>query len=483
MNRRRVAALAALLGTAGALIAMPPAAADPAAPALTWAACPVDVVINPLVTAQCATLPVPLDYGDPDGEQIEIMISRVAGPNPAKRRGILLTNPGGPGGSGLGLPSDLVGKGLPVSVSNAYDLIGMDTRGVGHSTPMGCGLTTDDGYQGNIPPYAPDDAAVVAQAEIAKKVAARCAANPRLRHLTTANTARDLDRVRIALGEEKASFLGFSYGSALGAAYASLFPDTADRVVLDSNVGDSHLNREGLRRYALGFEETFPDFARWLADRHDAYGMGRTPEQVRRTYLALVERLDRTPAPDGTTGAMLRAVVFAGLFSEAAYGRTAIILQTYLIPGSVPPAPETPPGPHPLDVALSVFLSVSCNDTEWPEDLDTYRRGVAEDRKRYPLYGAAAANVLPCAYWPWEPSEAPVEIVPNDVLIVQNRHDPVTPLAGGRLLRSAFGAGSRLLTVNGSGHGVYVLGGDACALNVTTAYLTDGRLPARDTVC
>ncbi|GAB7046224.1 alpha/beta hydrolase [Catenuloplanes indicus] len=480
MNRRRTAALAGLLGMAGALIAMPPATA---APALHWAACPADAAINPLVAVQCATVPVPLDYADPDGEQIEIMISRVASPNPAKRRGVLLTNPGGPGGSGLGLPADLVGKGLPVSVTNAYDLIGMDTRGVGHSTPIACGITTDDGYYGNVPPYAPDDAAVVAQAAIAERIAARCAANPRVRHLTTANTARDLDRVRIALGEEKASFLGYSYGSALGAAYASLFPDTVDRVVLDSNVGDSHLNREGLRRYAHGFEETFPEFARWLAARHDSYGMGRTPAQVRRNYLALVERLDRTPAPDGTTGAMLRGAVFAGLFSATAYGRTAMFLQTYATPGSVAPSPETPPGPHPSDVALSVFLAVSCNDADWPEELDTYRRGVAEDRKRYPLYGAAAANVLPCAYWAWEPSEAPVGIVPNDVLIVQNRHDPVTPLAGGELLRSAFGAQSRLVTVNGSGHGVYVLGGDGCALNVTTTYLVDGRLPARDTVC
>ena len=107
--------------------------------------------------------------------------------------------------------------------------------------------------------------------------------------------ARDLDRIRAALGEEKASFLGYSYGSALGAAYASMFPERSDRVVLDSNIGDTHLDQDGMRRYALGMEETFPDFAKWAAARHETYGLGRTPEEVRRTYFTLAERLDEKP--------------------------------------------------------------------------------------------------------------------------------------------------------------------------------------------
>ena len=488
MDRRYGAALVGTLGLIGALVAVLPAGAGEPAPGLAWAACPKDVVVAPPVVMRCASLPVPLDYRDPGGAQIDIMVSRIASTDPGKRRGVLLTNPGGPGAPGLTFPSDLVARGLPDSVTDAYDLIGMDTRGYGHSSPVSCGFTTGEPYWGNIPPYAPDDAAVTGRAPVVEAVAARCAANDtngRLRHLTTANTARDLDRVRAALGEEKASFYGASYGSALGSAYASLFPASADRIVVDSNVGDTHLDQAGMRRYGLGMEQTFGDFAAWAAARHDAYGLGRTPEQVRRTYLATAERLDRTPAADGTDGAMFRAFVFVGLFGEVGYGRTARVWQSYLAEGKAAKAP-TAAAPNPGDNALTVFLAVTCNDVDWPEDVASYRRAVAEDRRRYPLYGAAAANILPCAFWKYEPAEAPVTITaqgPRNVLILQNRHDPVTPLAGGTLLREKFGRRAALVTVEGSGHGVYVFGDNACALNVTTSYLVKGTMPVRDTVC
>ncbi|MEV4761892.1 hypothetical protein AB0J89_04580 [Micromonospora chokoriensis] len=199
MYRQRGAVLIgviALLGTF--VVAGPMAVARQAAPELTWGACPAEVVMPAPVAVQCAKIPVPLDYRDPDGEQIDIMISKIASTSPAKRRGILLLNPGGPGGIGIDQGAFLVSRGLPTTVSDAYDLIGMDTRGVGHSTKMSCGFTLEDPYWANVPPYAVDDAAVTRQAAIAKQVADKCAASDedgRLRHITTANTARDLDRV------------------------------------------------------------------------------------------------------------------------------------------------------------------------------------------------------------------------------------------------------------------------------------------------
>lgn len=509
MIGRRAASLAGTLGLLGALVAGVPATAGTPATAKPangpvgeagagprWGTCPKDVVIPAVVQGkvQCAKVGVPLDYADPDGTRIDLMVSRIASTRPAKRRGVLMFNPGGPGGTGLDQPAFLVSRGLPRAVMDSYDLIGMDTRGVGHSARMSCGFTTVDAYTatGNVPPYARDDAAVIRQAAIAKDVAERCDAadtKDRLRHLTTANMARDLDRIRAALGEEKASFYGASYGSALGAAYVSLFPTTTDRVVLDSIVGDTHLDRAGLRRFALGVEQTFPDFAKWAAKRHASYGLGRTPQEVRRTYLAVAERLDEAPAPDGLTGAVFRQATFASLYNEVQYPFLAQFWQTYVGPAEAPaaPAPGTPkPAPSPQDNAFTVFLSVTCNDVDWPEDVDTYRRDVAQDRKRFPLFGAASANISPCAFWKHEPAEPPVAVShdgPRNVLILQNRHDPVTPLAGGRLLRAKFGDRARLVTVDGSGHGVYVLGGNACALNVTTTYLVDGVLPAGDRSC
>lgn len=470
-------------GLAAWLVAAPAEAAPRTEPA--WGACPEDVETGGQAL-ECTTVPVPLDYSAPDGTTIDLTVSRLASTNPATRRGVLLLNPGGPGGSGLSLPADLANRGIPDSVLDTYDLIGMDTRGVGHSTPVSCGFTAGQDYLGNIPPYAVDDAAVTRQAAIAEGVAKQCAANDEndvLRHLSTANNARDLDRIRAALGEEKASYLGYSYGSALGAAYASMFPDTADRVVLDSNLGDTFLDRDGLRRFALGTEQTFPDFARWVAARHASYGLGSTPAAVRKTYFALAEKLDEHPM-NGADGRVFRLATFAALYGETKYGLTAQLWQSVHESGAA--AVKRPAEPAIGDNAWTVFLSVTCNDVEWPEDVDTYRRAVAEDRERYPMYGAATANIMPCAYWSHEPAEPPVAIEddgPENVLLLQNMRDPATPLRGAELLDEKFGPRSRLVTVDASGHGVYVFGGNPCALNVATGYLVDGDLPAADMVC
>jgi pimeloyl-ACP methyl ester carboxylesterase len=116
----------------------------------------------------------------------------------------------------------------------------------------------------------------------------------------------------------------------------------------------------------------------------------------------------------------------------------------------------------------------------------TYRRAVAEDRKRYPLFGAATANITPCAYWEHEPYEPPVKVDakgPDNILILQNRRDPVTPWAGGKLLRDRFGQRAKLVTAEEIGHGVFLVHTNACALNITTDWLVDGKMPARDTTC
>ncbi|MFF5219346.1 alpha/beta hydrolase [Micromonospora sp. NPDC000442] len=490
MKLRRSVAVTVVTGIAATLVAAP-AQADGPATWVEWGVCPEEIaIVSP--TLQCATVSVPLDYRDPDGVAIDIAVSRIASAKPAERRGILLLNPGGPGASGLAMPADLVGLGLPSSVSERYDLIGMDPRGGGLSAPVSCGFTGELDYFSNVPPYAVDDAAVIERARTAKAAAEWCVANDtegRLRHITTANTARDLNAIRAALGEEKASFYGASYGSALGAAYASMFPDTTDRVVIDSNLGDTHLDYAAQRRFGLGVEQTFPDFAAWAAARHGAYGLGRTPAQVRKTYFRLAERLDETPV-GYVNGAAFRFTTFAALYGKVNYPALAQDWQSLLRgeDAAVTGAGDrvaTPAEVLPWDNFLSAYLAVTCNDVNWPEDVRTYRHAVAKDRKRYPMYGAASANITPCAYWAHEPSEPPVRINdkgPRNVLIVPNLRDPGTPHRGGELIREKFAKRSRLVSVDGSGHGVYVYGDNACALNVTTAYLVDGTMP-KDTSC
>ncbi|UQS31422.1 alpha/beta fold hydrolase [Streptomyces fradiae] len=500
MKRRssvgRSLALLAVIGLGASLTTVPATAEETSTPQVKWGQCPDHVVAEAAPTVlHCARVPVPLDYARPEGEQIDLTISRLAATDPDKRRGILMLNPGGPGGSGLALSALLVAQGLPSSVTDRYDLIGMDTRGIGHSTPVSCGFTTDSPYYANIPPYAVDDAAVTAQAKVAEQAAKQCADNDddgRLRHITTANTARDLDRIRAALGEEKTSYLGYSYGTALGSAYASMFPERSDRIVLDSNIGDTHLDRDGMRRYALGMEQTLPDFAKWAARRHDSYGLGRTPGQVRASYLAIAGRLDKAPVA-GIDGNIFRLLTFGHLFKQTLYPKLAQTWQT-LLEGdataarslTAAPAETADGGLLPTDNALTVFLAVTCNDVEWPEDVNTYRQGVAEDRERYPLYGAAAANITPCAFWPYAPAEPPVEVDaegPRNVLLLQNRRDAPTPHLGGKMLREKFGDRARLISVDDSGHGVYVLGKNSCALNTTTRYLVEGEMPGKGMSC
>ncbi|SDK59223.1 TAP-like protein [Glycomyces sambucus] len=503
MSRQRIAAAAvataAAAGLAGTLAVLPATAQDSTEDTLTWGACPEDVTGGERM--ECAAVPVPLDYADPGGQSIEVMVSRLASTDPEARQGAMLLNPGGPGGAGLDQPVGMADLGLPASVTDAYDLIGMDPRGVGHSTPVSCGFTAEQAHRGNVPPYAADDAAVRAQAALAQGVAEQCAANDTdglMPHMTTANTARDIDTIRAALGEEELSFYGASYGSVLGAAYASLFPETSGRVVLDSNVGGTALDHEAQRRWGSGFEPNFAYFAAWAAERDAAYGLGDTPEAVRDTYFDLAGRLDAEPVGE-YDGALFRFIVFVSLYGEDSFGGAARLWQS-LDAGDAAAAdrlfdeldvPAATGGdaagtPSPYDNAWSAFLAVTCNDADWPEDIAVYLEATAADREAYPMFGGAGANVTPCAFWANDPVEPQVPITdegPANVLIVQNELDVATPLEGAQINREAFGDRARLVTVDGFGHGAYVYGTNACALNTTTAFLLGGELPREDVAC
>lgn len=505
MNRGRILGIGVAVTAVGlAGVVMAPAFAEDGG-AVEWGECPEDVV--GAAQLECASVAVPRDYEKPDGETIEVMISRLASTDAEKRRGVLMLNPGGPGGAGLSQPADMSGLGLPDSVKDSLDLIGMDPRGVGHSTPVSCGFTADQDYRGNVPPYAVDDAAVVKQAKAAKKIADQCAEHDTgglMKHMTTANTARDMDFIREALGEKKVNFYGASYGSGLGSAYASMFPGNSDRIVIDSNLGGTALDWGAQRRFGQGMEDTFPDFAAWAAKRHDSYGLGESADAVRENYFALAERLDEEPVAE-IDGGLFRFNMFFTLYGEGNYAPGAQLWQSLAesdedavrrqmekqplgLPGVADSVEEPSKGsePSPYDNGWSSYLAVTCNDVDWPEDVDTYREQVAEDRETYPLFGAAGANVSPCAFWNNDPVEPPVEIVdegPENVLVLQNQRDPATPHAGGEMVREAFGDRARLVSVDGSGHGVYVYDDNPCALNVTTKYLVDGEFPDADVSC
>ncbi|MFD5792132.1 alpha/beta hydrolase [Streptomyces diastatochromogenes] len=445
---------------------------------------------------QCATIKVPLDYSRPDAKTIKLAVSRVKTSVPGKRHGVLLFNPGGPGGEGLDMPV-MMKDVMPKKVREQFDLVGFDPRGVGRSSPVTCGLTATE--QNIEHPYKPETFKHVVK--WARTVADKCRAKngDRLPYITTRNTARDMDVIRGVLGEKKISYLGYSYGTYLGAVYAQMFPERTDRFVLDSSIDPARVWRGMIQVWAEGTEPAFTRWTKWTAQRHRTYKLGDTPAKVRKTFWDLIARADRSPIDDGgekLTGDDIRAALRPEFFSpkyaaeavaelkKAADGRAASHRST---------APDEQQGPRrsaasaaqpPADNESVAFWTVVCGDTAaWPRDPEQYRRDAIRDKARYPLYGDFGSNITPCAFWD-KPAE-PVTAVDNKVglLTVQNQWDSQTPLVSGLGMHHAL-KGSRMVYVKGGeGHGVYSVDPRSCADRTINAYLSSGKLPAQDVTC
>ncbi|MFI1016642.1 alpha/beta hydrolase [Streptomyces sp. NPDC020965] len=475
-----MAALAPALATTPAAAAPSPGAVPPATHApgnLTWRGCGPDLP----AALECATVRVPLDYQRPRGPQLDVAISRIAATDPAKRRGALLINPGGPGAWGLDMPAYLQGA-FPASVRERYDLIGLDPRGVGSSAPVTCGLSPEelDGER------AYTTAAFPRHTAVTRSIADKCREKygaATLKHFTTRNTARDMDLIRIALGDRKLNFLGYSYGTYLGAVYAQMFPRRVDRFILDSAIDPGNAWRESFRGWAPEAERAFQRWTAWTAARSTSYGLGATPAAVSRTFWEIVAQADREPVRVGSAlfdGAQLRAVSRTKFFTLRAGAEWVVTLKKAAAGETTP---ELPPAYYWDDNATAMFWTVVCGDAPWSKDPESYRREAIRDAVRYPLYGDYAGNIAPCAFW--EKGAEPATGIDNDVpmLILQNEWDSQTPLTNARGMRRALD-GSRMVTVDeGEGHGVYGTLVSDCAESVANAYLLTGRLPVQDTTC
>ncbi|SDL44740.1 alpha/beta hydrolase fold [Lentzea albidocapillata subsp. violacea] len=477
-----------------------PVTAEAATP-ITWGTCPVlaeGVSRDPRLT--CTTVKVPLDYRNPGGEKIEVAVSKLPAAKSSDRRGVLMLNPGGPALPGLDTPG-VVAPTLPPPVLAAYDLIGFDPRGVGHSTPQSCGL--DDPSLAGLFPYPAADGSIAANVERARADAGRCAKNAgeKLRYFTTANTARDMDRIRTALGEEKISYWGQSYGTYLGTVYGSLFPERADRVVLEGNVDPTKVWAHAKDNWGKAMSERFSDAAGVAAAQHATLGLGGTVGEVTRKYIALADRLDRTPAPvPGTpqslTGSMLRTVTYSLLlhndtlpmlaqFWKAAAGLTGgtlteadgqVLQQVFAAP---PPTPGVP-----ADNQATMFLALTCGDASWSGDVDEYARRTAADRATWPLTAGMPANIWACAFWP-KPIEEPVRVTdegPRNTLILQNRRDNATPWEDGLGLYEVLGERAAFVGADNGGHYVFDQG-STCVDETTVTFLATGRLPDKKIDC
>jgi pimeloyl-ACP methyl ester carboxylesterase len=477
-----------LAGIAAALLAWPGGAG---AAELEWGPCPPAPRLDP--RQECADLTVPLDYSAPEGGTIEVAVSRVRTASPAGRRGMLLYNPGGPGSSGIGL-ARLAAR-LPESVLERYDLVGFDPRGIGLSTPVSCALAPADLDVHKFIPYPAFDLDIADNVAYARRAAAGCAATSGelLPHITTANTARDMDRIRAAFGEPRISYVGYSYGTYLGAVYTQLFPRRTDRFILDSVVHPRRIWRETFAAWGYAVELGFQAFTRFAAERHETYGLGPTPRAVYAKTLELIAELEADPFPFPGSGTVITGNFFRelirnnGLRNDRSFPGLA---EVFAVIDAREPAPTRRAAALvtdavPPDNEFAAPWAVVCGDADWPESPQLYQRDVRLYDRLFPIHGRAAANIWPCAFWAFEPREPAVEIDDLEggrALLVQSLRDPATPYDGGAAMRLALGARSRLISVQDGAHVVAFNAINDCADGHATAFLVAGVLP-RDTYC
>lgn len=488
----RTAPLCALAAIAATLVPAAPAQSAARVPsagsasALRFGACPESEPEPPAPErVECGRLSVPLDWNRPRGPRIEIAVSRIrASGAPAARRGILLVNPGGPGGAGLPYAVTKRAK-LPVSVRRSYDVIGFDPRGVGQSAPVDCGPMGGLFAAPGADPVPVGPTAERTHLASLRDLADDCAAGAGdvSRYLSTEQTARDMDAIRAALGERRTNFLGVSYGTYLGAAYAAAFPHRTGRMVLDSVVGpwnwydfDVIQSRALLRQ-----RDTF--FA-WTAAHADRFRLGDSAVAVRRAYLHVRDGLTADPA-DGFGPAEFDRAVYRALGRTERWAGLADGLRTYLRDGSpdaLRPA-EDFAGPDSRNYEAANRI-VKCADGPGP----TPRRIVTDIRRTRrldPQPVLTGMEATTCAYWHRHPARHTPLGSPDapPVLLVASAHDPVTPIEGARQLRRLL-PGSRLVTLdNGYSHGVFASRGNACVDDATAAYLVDGAVPTADVRC
>ncbi|WP_224391157.1 alpha/beta hydrolase [Pseudonocardia sp. ICBG1293] len=444
----------------------------------------------------CARVQVPLDYGDPGGSRGEVALLRVKARG--DRIGSLLVNPGGPGGSGMSLAAALGPVWRDSPVGERFDVVGFDPRGVGASTPR-VACYTDAEADRNVPPtpYQFDVADEGAAREVARRCTEGSGGAEALTSVGSSNVVKDMDVLRAVLGDEQLSYLGYSYGSELGAMYAQEFGDNLWALVIDGAVHPGRTEAEFRLSQFAAWRATFDEFAATCMAEADC-PLGTYPARAVEEFQRLTRPLQARPAPtadrrgltysDAMWGTIMslfqpvqRAQLVEGL-TELAAGRGDAMLAL-----RDAAAGRGADGRYGGSASMDANLAIRCMDNprRTPEDeveLGTRARAAAPflDPGR-PLTQAH----YECEGWPAPPSrpspwlEGPLEL--SSTLTVSVTRDPGTPHEGGIVMARQLGGS--LLTVEGAQHGVALYGGSPCVDAVVSDFLIDPRTPVAETHC
>lgn len=452
---------------------------DATPPQLRWTSCGARF--------QCATAEVPLDYRHPAGAKIHLAMTRLPAADRARRLGPLFVNYGGPGTPAVVELQEHAFR-LPALLRQRFDLVGFDPRGVGASTAVHCGDSAPAPV--GSPLRASQRMRFFASASVQGR---RCArhSGALLGHLSTANTARDMELLRQAMGYARLSFLGYSYGTYLGGTYANLFPDRVKTMVLDGALdlvanargrpGESGKPVDVRAGTARSQAQELEQFLRLChrAGPKCAFSSGDPVAKFARLFDSFNARAGALP--------WLIETVSRDLQSASRWSALGASLQALY---GVPVAPLAPLDPVARRTALDVyvpahspgFLATQCVDSDNPTTRRDYVSLAAEEGKRLPYFGPTAVfNMVGCIGWPahdddrylgpWDAERA------NPILVVNNRYDPATPLANAKATVRELGDAG-LLTVEGYGHTSLNVP-SACASRLAARYLVSGVLPAK----
>lgn len=446
--------------------------------------------LAPKVALACGELAVPLDYAHPEGEQITLQIIRARHKEQSDRIGSLIFNPGGPGEAGLEYTPFLLSW-LPESVLMRFDLVSLDPRGTGGSGPINCPAVPDDPERRTPNILTETGFADAARRERQKSQSCLQSLGSRAPHFTTEAAARDIDRLRAAVGDQALTYLGASYGAKLGAEYARRFPTSVRAAVLDGPSEPSTTLFESIVRQTKGFEDGFDQYATGCATRTTCQ-LGDPRALVAR----LVARADAAPIPSTrggddrpANGADVLDAIRAALYAEERWpdldealyetssgdsaGIFAMIENVY-----GPPIEDSVPADH-----RDANYVINCNDSAagpTDEEIRTTARAMAQS---YPLFGTNDAfNLFACKTWQPQRSvlEPPVAPTPSRLLVVGTLHDSATPYAGAVALTKILG-NAELLTWDGNNH--TAMGYSTCIADAAADYLIDLTLPTDGTHC
>jgi pimeloyl-ACP methyl ester carboxylesterase len=450
--------------------------------ALEWRDCADDV--------ECAGLVVPLDYDDPDGDTITLALERRRASG--DRVGALLANPGGPGASGLPMV-DNASSYFSDDILDRFDIVSWDPRGVGKSSPIEC---TDDLDFFFATVKSPDDAAEVeANVDVSQRLVNACEKQSKdlLPYLSSKSTVQDMDRIREALGEDKLSYIGFSYGTFLGALYADRYPDKVRALVLDGALDPALGFEQVTREQAMGFDSALNAFFDDCAKR----GCGFGGDDPRSAYEKLAAQIDAETLPAEVGGEErdlgpgefdlgVATALYAGKsgwevladgLRDAARGDGSLLLSlsdTY--------TSREPGGDYSNE--FEAFLGIGCLDSPAPstDELATMADGIAKDA---PYFGAATAWLsAPCSLWPVPPVITPGPVTATGappIVVIGTSNDPATPLKWAVSLAGELESG-HLITFEGEGHTAYAQGDD-CVDNAVDDYLIDLEVPEDGLKC